>query len=276
MLRRTTAKPQTRIAFRLPAKPAHTLKRAVLVPCQMVAGGGCTDGSICILPARRRTQPVRPTMTHFALSCQTRCAPAGCASRLETEVLARSVMTQMVSHAICKAVDATRHECESWIVTSGSFCIVAPEFTKTKGNGKTEPGELQGISNFAIQWKCGDCGSGSVSTILAFDREQPTTSAGGQLEIRTCAPLMARSTCYYNKAGSTSGNSLVWMLRFSWLGFPCFHTTPATSPTPKACCLWINLAQTMQNTAAWRSLLRTAFGAARRPKAHGIPWKSQR
>ena len=77
----------------------------------------------------------------------------------------------------CKAdqEDATQNECESWITTSGSFCIVAPEFTKKNGN----PGNLQGISNFAIQWKCGDCGSGSVSTTTALDPQQPTTSTGG-------------------------------------------------------------------------------------------------
>ena len=81
---------------------------------------------------------------------------------------------------------------------------------------------------------------------------------------------MARSTCCYSKAVSTSGNSEedsfgLWISVFS-------HTSPAVRPTPKAFSLRINLAQTMQNTGAWRSLLRTAFGAARRPKAHGIPW----
>jgi len=75
----------------------------------------------------------------------------------------------------CTEVTDKTNKCETWITTSGYFCIVSPEFTK---NGKE--GSLKGISNFAIQWKCGDCGSGSSSssTTAPFDPSS-TTSTGG-------------------------------------------------------------------------------------------------
>ena len=109
------------------------------------------------------------------------------------------------------------------------------------------------ICNFAITWKCGDCGSGSVST-CANDPQQPTIylNRWWNWRIRTWAELMARSTCCYSTAVSTSGNSLVWnaevhsagsvqkivlefhyddLLETSSREFPCFHTL---LPPPKS------------------------------------------
>ena len=47
----------------------------------------------------------------------------------------------------CTEVTDSTNKCEAWTTTSGSFCIVSPEFTRQNGN----VGNLQGISNFAIQ-----------------------------------------------------------------------------------------------------------------------------
>ena len=106
-----------------------------------------------------------------------------------------------------------------------------------------------------------------------------------QLEIHTWPPLMARSTCCCccNKAVSTSDNSLAGMLRFTRLElssrFLCFHTLlrpPVLHQKPVTCgSIWPRPCKMQELGDAWRSFLRTAFGAAIWPQAHRIPWKRQ-
>ena len=78
----------------------------------------------------------------------------------------------------CTETSATRNTCESWITTSGSFCIVSPSY-QTGGNGRPSLGNLQGISNFAIQWKCGNCGATFSSTFAPLEPSASTTTSTG-------------------------------------------------------------------------------------------------
>lgn len=91
--------------------------------------GGCThlaEYTTGKTDSRSEGKTAHQTAPRFALSCQTTCAPAGCVKTGNGGARKICYDTDSVTR---KQVDSTMNKCESWITMSGSFCIVATEYT---------------------------------------------------------------------------------------------------------------------------------------------------
>ena len=136
-----------------------------------------------------RQTAVRRATPRFALSCQTTCAPAGCVKTGNGGARKICYDTDSVTR---KQVDSTMNKCESWITMSGSFCIVATEYTMAAQEIYKEFATLP--SN-----RSAETAAVAAYRLLRTIPNRALPQQVVQLEIRTWAPLMARSTCCYRQ-----------------------------------------------------------------------------